>query len=197
VLATLFALNTQNVMQVLAKYRMKKVLSMMKTVRQKMIFAPSQRFIEKEYRWALRSFTYPSSFSLSADPGTVHTSYCPQLDRECLSLSVSSLGYILKDSLGLQLPSKCFIFDAEIKKWMLVKTPLGCFEESPASQVEVSKDTKELVLTTIIERPIALVLHRLPALDVDHTYAAIVKLDQLDAMDRIYHILSTIHENGR
>ncbi len=106
---------------------------------------------------------------------------------------VSYPGYIIKATPSSCIPSRFFIFDAKVKKWMLVTKPHGHSEGTSTSEVEISKDDKVLAPMTTIRSLMALILHRLPFADTDHTYGTMVKLDQLDARDRNYLTLSATH----
>lgn len=76
---------------------------------------------------------------------------------------------------------------------MLVTKPHGHSEGTSTSEVEISKDDKVLAPMTTTRSLMALILHRLPFADTDHTYGTMVKLDQLDARDRNYLTLSATH----
>ncbi len=195
-LTNLFELDIPNIMQIPAKDRMKKVISMMETFPQRIIFAPGPRFEEDGFRWALKSFSNPSSFSLSSTAGKLQTSYSSRLGHPCLSLVFSYPGYIINAMSTSDIPSNFTVIDAEIKKCMIVTKRYGSMGQAPLSEVDISENIKVLASKTNVESPVALILHRLPLADTDHVYGAVVRLDQLDAGNRNYDTLSGTHEGA-
>jgi hypothetical protein len=192
VLATILGLDISNFYQTPAKDRFKMVISMMQTFPQRIIFAPGPRFDEEGYRWALRSFTERSPFSLGSGLGKVQTVYNPTLGSSFLSLSVSYPGYLLKGVPRQKQPWDFAVFDAEIKKWLHVSAQRNNSERTSTTDVEVSADYEPLALVTTSRYIMGLVLHTLPA-DRIHAYGAVVWLDQADAGERSYSVLSGTH----
>jgi hypothetical protein len=192
VLANMLGLDATNIYQIPAKNRMKRIISMMHTFPQRIIFAPGARFDEEGYRWVLRSFTECSPFSLSSNLGKVQTVFYPQLGSSFLSLSVSYPGYLLK-GIPRQKPLWDFtVFDAEIKKWLHVRERQNSSKGTAITDIEVSEDYEALAPETASRCTMGLVLHTLST-DRIHTYGAVVWLDLVDAGERSCDALSGTH----
>lgn len=189
VLANMLGLDTTNFYQTPAKDRMKRVISMMQAFPQRIIFAPGPRFDEEGYRWVLRSFTERCPFSLSSNLGKVHMVYYPHLGSSFLSLSVSYPGILLKGIPIQKRPWDFAAFDAEMKQWLYVREQQNSSEGTPTTDVEVSET---LAPATTSRCMMGLVLHTLPTNRL-HTYGAVVWLDQADAGERSYDVLSGTH----
>lgn len=141
----------------------------------------------------LRSFTERNLFTLGLELGKVHEVYYPHLGSSFLSLSVSLPGYLLKGIPKQKRPWDFTVFDAGKKwEWVYAREDQNSLEGTLTTKVEASEEYETLAPATTSQCMMGLVLHKVST-DRIHVYGAVVWLDQADAGERIYNVLSGTH----
>jgi hypothetical protein len=184
VFANIAGQGSQALLQVAPEDRMRLAVSMTKSWPNRIIFAHGPRFEEEGFRWALKSFLSPSTFSLIGDE--IQPNHWPQ--KGPLGVSVTFPGYILEEWVLLVELREFVLFDRGANKWLKVQKPLEPLYKDMV--LDFQSNEPQNIST---QRLAGLIIARSPWI-TRHTYGALVSLDQSDARERRYGTLSCVHK---
>lgn len=187
VFANLIGLGSHALLQVPPHERMKTAVRLAKAWPSRTLFAPGPRFHEEGYRWALRTFLFPSNFTFAG-----YLVENPNFDPEKgpLGITVTFPGYIINEPVVVS--DDFLLFDHDKRLWLSVRRPLEPLHDSLARRpFDTLMDTKNTQASPIGKTGL-IVIHE-PWIS-KHSYGALVSLDEFGDAGPDHRLLSGTHQ---